>query len=100
MKERRTEEFQAFQQGGKSFADPETIPGMAPSTEGEGGSPAKKLCPIHTSCLLHHVMRNAHGRTSSHFPSGVHLLEVNSCEKPCRACRIPDESLISLLNGQ
>ena len=36
------EKFQAFQQkgGGKSYAD--TIPGMAPSTEREGGSPAKK----------------------------------------------------------
>ena len=42
MKDRRTEEFQAFQQGGgKSYADVDTIPGIVPSTEKEGGSPAK-----------------------------------------------------------
>ena len=44
------EEFQAFQQGGgKSYADAyaDTIPGMTPSTEREGRSPAKnKKCQI------------------------------------------------------
>ena len=50
MKEPRTEEFQAFQQGrGKSYADANTIPGMAPSTEREGGSPAKKAVIIISS---------------------------------------------------
>ena len=41
------EEFQAFQQGGESYADAYadagTILGMVPSTEREGGYPAKKI---------------------------------------------------------
>ena len=42
------EEFQAFQQGGgisyaDAYADADTIPGMAPSTEREDGSPAKSF---------------------------------------------------------
>ena len=36
-----TKDLEEFQQGGwKSYADADTIPGMAPSTEREGGFPA------------------------------------------------------------
>ena len=52
----------------------------------------KKQCLIHISCLLHHIIRYEDGRTPSHFLPRVHLLEVNSCRKPCRACHIPGES--------
>ena len=30
----------------------------------------KKICPIHTSCLLHHIIRDEHGRTPSDILPG------------------------------
>ena len=66
------------------------VPETRGSNDGTQHPPEK--CPIHTLCLLHHIVRDEHGRTSSH-------LEVNSCKKPCRICHIPGKSFTSLLNG-
>ena len=51
---------------------------------------------------VHHIIRNENSTVGRSFTSflGFHLLEVNSCKKPCRACHIPGEFLISLFNGQ